>query len=82
MASIVKREGKSGITYRIQVKVKDRGSGKTITHSTTFKPTKGLTEKQMQREAVIFADEYESSIKESTNSCDGETFASGETTLS
>lgn len=81
MASIVKRESKSGVTFRIQVKVKDKGSGKTVTHSTTFKPTPGLTEKQMQREAVIFADQYESSIKEATNSCDGETYMSGETTL-
>ena len=81
MASIVKRESKSGVTFRIQVKVKDKGSGKTVTHSTTFKPTPGLTEKQMQREAVIFADQYESSIKEATNSCDGEAYMSGETTL-
>lgn len=81
MASIVKRESKSGITFRIQVKVKDRGSGKTITHSTTYKPTAGLTEKQMQREAVIFADQYENSIKETTSACDSEQFMTGDTTL-
>ena len=81
MASIVKRESKSGVTFRIQVKVKDKGSGKTVTHSTTFKPTPGLTEKQMQREAVIFADQYESSIRETTTACDSENFITGDTTL-
>ena len=81
MASIVKRESKSGITYRIQVKMKDKGSGKTVTHSTTFKPTPGLSEKQMMREAVIFADQYENSIKETTDACSGESYMSGDTLL-
>ena len=56
MASIVKRENKSGVTYRIQVKIKDKGSGKSVTHSTTWKPVPGMSEKQMQREVIVFAD--------------------------
>ena len=62
MASIVRRDNKSGITYRIQVKTKDKGSGQIITHSTTWKPVPGVSEKQMQREVIVFADQYEAQI--------------------
>ena len=54
MASIVRRDNKSGITYRIQVKTKDKGSGQIITHSTTWKPIPGMSEKQMQRRSSCF----------------------------
>ena len=81
MASIVKRNTKSGITYRIQVKTKDKGSGQIITHSTTWKPTPGMSEKQMQREAIVFADRYEAQIKAASLSASGEQFMSAESTL-
>ena len=63
MASISKRPGKSGMTYRIQVKIKDKGSGEIKVHSTTWKPPVGLTPKQMEREVVLFAAEYETAVK-------------------
>ena len=63
MASISKRPSKSGMTYRIQVKIKDKGSGEIKVHSTTWKPPVGLTPKQMEREVVMFASEYENAIK-------------------
>lgn len=81
MASIVRRDNKSGITYRIQVKTKDKGCGKTITHSTTWKPVPGMSEKQIQREVIIFANQYEEQIKAASLSANGEQFMSAETTL-
>ena len=81
MASIVRRDNKRGITYRIQVKTKDKGSGKIITHSTTWKPTPGMSEKQMQREVIVFADQYENRIRAATLSATSEQFMSAETSL-
>ena len=81
MASIVRRENKSGPTFRIQVKIKDKGSGKTITHSTTWKPVPGMSEKQMQREVIVFADQYEAQMRAASMSATGEQFMSAESTL-
>ena len=63
MATITKRMTKSGPSYRIQVKMKDKGSGKLNVYSTTWRPPAGLTQKQMEREVVIYADKYESELK-------------------
>ena len=81
MASISKRPGKSGMTYRIQVKIKDRGSDEIKVHSTTWKPPVGLTQKQTEREAVLFAAEYETAIK-AAETASGEPTQSPETTFS
>lgn len=56
MATITKRMTKSGPTYRIQVKLKDKGSGKMNVYSTTWKPKMGMTPKQMEREVIVYAD--------------------------
>ena len=63
MSTISKRMTKSGVTYRIQVKVMDKGSGVQKTHSTTWKPQPGMTQRQIDREVAKFADEYERDIK-------------------
>lgn len=81
MASISKRSSKSGMTYRIQVKIKDKGSGEIKVHSTTWKPPVGLTPKQMEREVVIYASEYENAIK-ALETASGEPSQSAETTFS
>ena len=44
MATITKRMTKSGPSYRIQVKMKDKGSGKLNVYSTTWRPPAGLTQ--------------------------------------
>ena len=67
------------MTYRIQVKIKDKGSGEIKVHSTTWKPPVGLTPKQMEREVVIFASEYENAIK-ALETASGEPTQSAETT--
>lgn len=72
MATITKRMSKTGPTYRIQVKMKDKGSGKVNVHSTTWKPPAGLTAKQMEREVIIFADKYESELKMSLTASDAQ----------
>ena len=55
MATITKRMTKSGPTYRIQVKLKDKGSGKMNVYSTTWKPQMGMTPKQIEREVIVYA---------------------------
>ena len=54
---------KSGVSYRVQVKVMDKGSGMQKTYSTTWKPAPGMTQRQIDREVARFADEYERDIK-------------------
>ena len=72
MATITKRMTKTGLTYRIQVKLKDKGSGKINVHSTTWKPPAGLSPKQIEREVIIFADKYENKLKMSLTSSDAQ----------
>ena len=72
MATITKRMTKSGLTYRIQVKMRDKGSGKYNTYSTTWKPPAGLTAKQIEREVVIFADGYENDLRMSLTASGGQ----------
>ena len=81
MASISKRQTKSGMTYRIQVKIKDKGSGEIKVHSTTWKPPAGLTPKQVEREVIIYANEYENAVKAAETAI-GEPNQSPETTFS
>lgn len=68
------------MTYRIQVKIKDKGSGEIKVHSTTWKPPVGLTPKQMEREVVLFANEYENAVK-AAETASGEPSQSPETTF-
>ena len=73
MATIRKREGKKGISYLIQVKVKDAGSGEVLVKSITWKPQQSLTLKQAEREAVIFAGKYENDIRKMVTCSNRET---------
>lgn len=54
---------KFGPTYRIQVKLKDKVSGKLNVYSTTWKPKIGMTPKQMEREVIVYADQYEDNLR-------------------
>lgn len=72
MATIVKREGKKGITYKIQVAVKDVGLGKMVTKSTTWKPEIGMSEKEIQTACTIFADAFEKQVIASLSSAENE----------
>ena len=49
MATIRKRQLKNGgNAYTVQVKLKDKGSGKTILETTTWRPDAKMTAKQEQ----------------------------------
>lgn len=68
MATIRKRQLKSGENaYTVQVKFKDKGSGKTILETTTWRPDTKLTSKQEERAVQTFADEFERQIRATVN---------------
>ncbi len=63
MATIRKRQKKTGIIYDIQVKVRDVGAEKIITKTTTFTPDAKMTPVQQERAAVVFAEQFEEEVK-------------------
>lgn len=65
MATIIKREGKKGVSYKIQVAVKDVGLGKMVTKSTTWKPQKGMSPKETETACAVFADNFEKQVIQS-----------------
>lgn len=68
MATIRKRQLKNGgNAYTVQVKLKDKGSGKTILETTTWRPDAKMTAKQEERAVQTFAEEFESQIKATVN---------------
>ena len=69
MASITCRENKNGIVYRIQVKIKDKGTKKEIVRSMTWQPPDNLSTKQAEREVIVVAKEYESKLKKQIDCC-------------
>lgn len=71
MATIRKRELKSGTSYVIQVKFTDKGSGQQIVRSRVWKPEPGMTIKQASRAVAVFADEFEKEVKESISGSAG-----------
>lgn len=65
MATIRTRKLKDGSTsYIIQVKFKDKGSGKQILRTTTWKPETAMTPKQEERAVAVFANDFEKKIKD------------------
>ncbi len=63
MPTITRKENNGGAVFKIQVKYKDKGSGKVITKSTTFKATDTSNPTAMLRQATVFAEEYEKQVK-------------------
>lgn len=61
MATIKKREGKSGVSYLIRVSSGYDVSGNQVVHSMTWKPEPGMKpkqiEKELQRQAVLFEEQ-------------------------
>lgn len=72
MATIIKREGKKGISYKIQVAVKDVGLGKMVTKSTTWKPQKGMSPKETETACAVFADNFEKQVIQSFKTAEEE----------
>lgn len=71
MATIRKRELKNGVSYIVQVKLTDKGSGQQVVRSRVWKPEPGMTTKQAERAVSVFADEFENEVKESISGSAG-----------
>ena len=68
MATVRKRQLKCGETAdTIQVKLKDKCSGKTIIKTTTWRPEERLTAKQEERAVQAYANEFEKQIRATAN---------------
>lgn len=75
LANIRKQEGKRGITYKITVTSGADCRGKQIRHYKTWKPDKGMTARQMEREAQRVAVEFERAIELGYQADNRQTFA-------
>lgn len=56
------------LAYTIQVKVKDKATGRTIPKTKTWHPEKGMTAKQIEKALAIEEDIFEKEVKNSVNS--------------
>ena len=63
MATIIKRKLKQGVSYRIQVRLKNKGTGEYETMSTTWQRPEHMTEREVKRALEKFANEYEESLR-------------------
>lgn len=59
MASVIKRENKSGVSYRVQVYVKNAGTGKNEVKTTTWRPPANTSEREAKRLLDNFTVEFE-----------------------
>ena len=75
MATIEKITGKTGTTYRISVSAGFDTQGKRIRHRTTYKPTPGMTERQIQKAVQRAAADFERSIEQGYTLDNRQTFA-------
>lgn len=75
MATIEKITGKTGTTYRISVSAGFDTQGKRIRHRTTYKPTPGMTERQIQKAVQRAAADFECSIEQGYTLDNRQTFA-------
>lgn len=63
MASVRKIQNKKGISFKIEVSNGYDVTGKKIRETTTFVPEPGMTERQAEKAARKFADEFEDKVK-------------------
>ena len=75
MATIEKYTGKDGLTYRITVYAGFDTQGKRIRHRTNYKPTPGMTPRQIEKAAQKAAMDFERSIEQGFALDNRQTFA-------
>lgn len=75
MATIEKITGKTGTSYRITVSGGFDITGKRIRHRTTFKPTPGMTDRQIQKAVQRAVADFERSIEQGYALDNRQTFA-------
>ncbi|MCL2630628.1 MAG: site-specific integrase [Firmicutes bacterium] len=59
MASVLKRDNKNGVSYRIQVFVRNAGTGKNEVKTVTWRPPQDVTEREAKRLLDKFTVEFE-----------------------
>ena len=74
MATIEKRESKSGTVYRITIASGIDSTGKQIRHRRTWKPAPGLTERKTQEALARAVADFEREIEQGYNTDDNQTF--------
>lgn len=74
MATIEKRENKSGTVYRITVATGIDGSGKQVRHRRTWKPDPGMTDRQIKNALRRVVSDFEREIEQGYNTDDNQTF--------
>lgn len=74
MASITKREGKNGVTFKITVTEGRDCTGKQIRHYLTWKPEPGMSIKKAEREVLKVAVQFERDIDFGYHVDDKQTF--------
>jgi len=62
MANVQKVEGAKGISYKLTAYVGYDSSGKQIRKTKTWKPPKGMTAKQIEKQAMVEAELFEQAI--------------------
>ena len=83
MATIRPITLKSGlVTYEIQVKATDKGSGQQVTRSMRWKPEAGMTRKKADKEALVVADKFEKEFLENLTEREGVIYISNDMFLS
>ena len=75
MATIEKYTGKDGLTYRITVYAGFDTQGKRIRHRMSYKPTPGMTPRQIEKAAQKAATDFERSIEQGFALDNRQTFA-------
>ena len=75
MATIEKYAGKDGLTYRITVYAGFDTQGKRIRHRMSYKPTPGMTPRQIEKAAQKAAMDFERSIEQGFALDNRQTFA-------
>ena len=75
MASITKRAGKTGVSYRIIISAGYDSTGKKMTHTRTWTPEKGMTPRQTEKALQRAAADFERSIEMGYQLDNRQTFA-------
>ncbi len=74
MATIEKRVGKTGVSYRITIADGVDSSGKQIRHKRTWKPAPGMTSRQIDKALSRAVSDFEREIEQGYSADDRQTF--------
>jgi len=64
MAWIEKRQGKNGVSYRISVSCGVDGNGRQIMRRMSWKPSEGMTQRQIEKALNRVASDFERSFEQ------------------